>query len=165
MQAVPQLSELAVEQVPQRRGMAVAVISAALVVGSGVLVVDDSCPGPHPTGCGESVVLDPAVSDRQRPSGGSGDRRRPGIGLHPASISEAGAVVAHLGQDPRAGDLAQAGEAGDDGVVMVLLERLKCGLAEALDAGALDVERGEESERLVAEGLFDQWLVVEYRFP
>ncbi|MGW4411807.1 hypothetical protein ACWEJ6_47855 [Nonomuraea sp. NPDC004702] len=52
----------------------------------------------------------------------------PANALRESGAGEAGAVVADLSQDPRAGLVGDAGETGDDLVVGVLLERLFGGL-------------------------------------
>lgn len=78
------------------------------------------------------------VADRLRPSG-PGDRGGAGVGRECVGVGEAGSVVADLSEYAGAGEVAEAGEAGDDLVVGVLGEDLGDGLAELVDAGALGV--------------------------
>lgn len=99
-----------------------------------------------------------AVGDGDRAARGAGDRRGPGIGLQCAGIGEAGAVVADLGQDAGAGQLGQAWEAGDDGVVGVLAEGFGAGLGEDVGGAAGGVQGGKERQGVTAHRLLDQGL-------
>ena len=63
LQAVVELAEHLVEQVAQRGGVAVAVVSAMSVVLAGGALVDGGVGGPDPADRGEAVVLDAAVGD------------------------------------------------------------------------------------------------------
>lgn len=135
--------------------MAVAVFSSAAVVSVGVLAVDDGGEGPEPAGRGEPVVLDLAVGDRDRSSGGLGDGCGSGVCLDGSGVAEPSAVVAHLSQDLGASAVAEAREAGDDRVVGVLGEGLGGGLTEFVDVAAFDVEGGQERRGLPAECLLE----------
>jgi hypothetical protein len=57
------------------------------------------------------------------------------------------------GEHAGPGGIAKAGEASDDLVVGVLGERLGCGLAELVDAGALGVQGGQQAQGLGAHRL------------
>ena len=59
---------------------------------------------------------------QQALAGGDGDRGRAGVGLQAAGVAEPGAVIADLAQHPGAGERADAGEAGQDLRVWVLVE-------------------------------------------
>jgi hypothetical protein len=96
------------------------------------------------------------VRDGDCAAGGAGDGCGPGIDLDRSGIGEAGPVVAELGQDTGSGVVGQPGEAGDDGVVGVLVECLGCGLPEFVDVAAFGVEDREQRERLAAQGVLDQ---------
>ena len=63
LQAVVELAEHFVEQVAQRGGVTVAVVSAVSVVLAGGALVDGSVGGPDPADRGEAVVLDAAMGD------------------------------------------------------------------------------------------------------
>jgi hypothetical protein len=65
-------------------------------------------------------------------------------------------VVAELGEDPGAGIVGQAREAGDDRVVGVLLERVGGGVAEFVDLAAFDAERRQQGECLAAHGAVNE---------
>ena len=58
-----QLAEEAVEEVAQGGGVPVAVIASAAVMALCGLAMGGGVECPDPSGCGETVVLDPPVSD------------------------------------------------------------------------------------------------------
>lgn len=69
------------------------------------------CPSrqtPDPAGGGETIVLDPALGDRYRPSRGSRDRRGSRISLQRFSIGEPRPVITDFGQNTRAGGIGEA---------------------------------------------------------
>jgi hypothetical protein len=59
---------------------------------------------------GQTLVLHLAVVNDQAAAKRSGDGCRTGVGLERASVREAGAVVAELGQDTGAGQFGKAGK-------------------------------------------------------
>ena len=68
-EAVVELSDELVEQVPQGRDVVVAEASTALVVGAGAGVAADGGQRPDVTGGGNPVVLGSACTDPVRPAG------------------------------------------------------------------------------------------------
>ncbi len=127
-EAVVQAAQVAVEQVAKRGGVAFAARLAAEVVLACGAWPSGCAEGPDEAGLGEPVVFDPAVLDRDRAARGPSDWGCAGIGFQRASVSEPGPVVADLGQDSGAVEVAEAGEAGDDFLVGVLGERCRGGL-------------------------------------
>jgi hypothetical protein len=83
-----------------------------------------------------------------------------GIGLQRAGISEPGAVIAEFSEQPRSGDVAQAGEAGDDRMVRVGTERFDDGLFQVSGGGASSVQDGQQRQGLAAVGSLDQGTLV-----
>ena len=73
LEAVKELADELVEQVPCRCGVSVAVFSSASVVLASGFTMRGSSEGPDPPGRCKPVVLDAAVSDRNRLPGGSSD--------------------------------------------------------------------------------------------
>lgn len=122
--------------------------------GPGVAASGES---PDPARGGEAVVLDPAEGDRDAAPGRAGDRCGSGVGLQRAGVGEPSAVVADLGQDAGAGEVGQAGEAGDDRVVGVFAEFVGGSLLEVVGACAGGVEGREQRQGLSAHGLLDQF--------
>jgi hypothetical protein len=57
-------------------------------------------------------------------AGGPGNRGRSGVGFDRSRVSEAGSVIADLGEHPGAGESTEACEAGDDLGVRVLIKSL-----------------------------------------
>ena len=97
LQAVVELPDESVEQVPLRCGVTISVLSSTAVVLARRLAVRGSGERPYPAGGGQPVVLDPSVGDRDATSRRSGDRRRSGVGLQCPSVGESYAVVSDLG--------------------------------------------------------------------
>ena len=81
---------------------------------------------------------------------GAGDRCGPGEGFQPAGIGETGPVIADLGQHPGASQAPQAGEAGDDRGVRVLLKMGDGRLRELVDGRAGGVELAQHRRQLDA---------------
>src|SRR5437764_1880131 len=104
----------------QCRGVSVAVGSSAVVVVFGWSWSGQGGEGPEESDGVESVVFDSAAGDGDAAAGGAGDGGGAGVGLERAGVGEPGAVVADFGEHPGAGEIGQAGEAGDDRVVWVL---------------------------------------------
>ena len=91
---------------------------------------------------------------------GAGDRGGSGEGFQPAGIGETGAVIADLGEHPGTGQLPQAGEAGDDLGVRVLLKMGDRRLGQLVGGGAGGVELAQQRAQLDAHRVLDQrWLV------
>ncbi len=67
---------------------------------------------------------------------GAGDGSGAGEGFQPASVGEAVAVVADLGEHPGTGQVPQAGEAGDDLGVRAVLNMGDRRLGEIVGGGA-----------------------------
>jgi hypothetical protein len=162
---VVQLAEHPVEQVPQRGRVAVAAFAAAQVV-----LPRRGWPGgggerPAVADRGEPVVLGPPPGHGAGLARGSGDRGGPGERLQRPVVGEPGPVVTDLGQHDRAGDVGQAGEAGDDLVVRVMRERLGQGGGEAVGRVADGVQDGEQSKGLGAHRLLHQPVLAQLRNP
>ncbi|MGW5581957.1 hypothetical protein [Micromonospora chokoriensis] len=90
------------------------------------------------------------MGDGDAAPGRAGDRGRASISLQGAGIGEPGAVVADLGQNAGTGHVGQTGEACHDRVVRVLVERFAGGLVKRIHAGAFDVQRPQQCQRLDA---------------
>src|SRR5271163_91040 len=151
-----ELAEHLVEEVAQGGGVAVAVVAAVSVVPAGGTGVDGSVGGPYPSDGGEPVVLDAAVRDRGDFTRGAGDRRGPGVCLQRPVVGESGTVVTDLGKNARTGQVRQAGETGDYGVVGVLAEFFTGQLFEFVGASAGGVEHRQQRQGLAAHRLLDE---------
>ena len=78
LEAVVEASEQPVEQVTGCGGVTVAVdVSSTPVVLLGSALAGTGREGPHVAHCGEAIVFDPAVGDRQASPGGAGNRCGP----------------------------------------------------------------------------------------
>ncbi|MEG8184662.1 hypothetical protein GZH49_40240 [Nocardia terpenica] len=77
LEAVMELAEHLVEQMPQGCRVSISVCWALLVVPAGGAVLGCGGECPDPAG-GEAVVLAPAVGDGDRLAGRAGDRRESG---------------------------------------------------------------------------------------
>jgi len=137
---VIELSEELVKQVAgwQRRGGHHVLVGAGSLAGGGT--VSGRGEGPDPTCGGDRLFLMWRwVMQIQRPEV-PGDGCGSGVGLQCACVGESGAVVTDLGEHASSGRVGQAGEADDDRVVGMLLERFGDSLAEILHTGTRGVE-------------------------
>ena len=114
VQAVMQLSEELVEQVPLRLGVTVPVVSASPVMRVGSRRRPQRTQGPQEPGMGESLIFDVAVSDDTAFAAGAGDRRGARIGFQRSGIGEPCSVVADFGEHPGGGQRTQTGETQQD---------------------------------------------------
>jgi len=149
-QAVVELTEHLVEQVPQCGRMPVSMVSSAQVVLAAGRGSRRGRKRPGVPDAREPVVLRAPTYDAAGLARRLGDRCRPGERLERSVIAEPGAVIAHLCQDHRATGVGQAGEAGNDLVVRVLGEGSggRCGelvhgprLRTATDVGRAEAGR------------------------
>lgn len=76
-----ELAEELVEEVAGSGGITVAVVTPLAVVLAGGLAARGCGECPHPVNVSEPVVLDVAMGNGDRPSGGASDRRGSGAGL------------------------------------------------------------------------------------
>lgn len=143
LQAVVELAEHLVEQVPDRGCMAVAVVAAASVVLLAGPWQNDQGGAPDPADGGQAVVLDSPVGDGDRFAGSPGDGGGPGVCLQCSGIGESGPVVADLGEHPGSGEVCKTREACDDGVVRVLAKLGGGCLFEFIGSGAGSIEHGQ----------------------
>src|ERR1700752_875457 len=98
LQAVVELTDHAVEQVPLGLGVPVAPFTPSPVVGVGSGRGPERGEGPEEARRDESVVLDEAASDVVLLAGSTGDRCGACIGLQGAGVGEAVTVISDLGQ-------------------------------------------------------------------
>jgi hypothetical protein len=84
-----------------------------------------------------------------------------GEGLQAAGVGEGGSVVADLGQDPGAGQIPQAGEAGDDLGVRVLFKMGDRRLSQLICGGTGGLELARQRGQLDAHGVFDHGRLVQ----
>ncbi len=140
LEAVVQLAEELVEQVSL--GLMVPVPGRAAGVEVVACTRRSAQRGQSPDRAhrGQSPVLDVPVQDNGLLAAGAGDRRRSGVGLQPARISEAAAVVSDFGEHPGAGQLSEAGKAGDDLRVRVLVKMGRRRLRELVGRDACGIE-------------------------
>ena len=111
LQAVVELAEELVEQVPLGLVVPISGGAAGVEVAARAGRGAQRRQGPdRADGC-QAAVLDVSVQHHGFLAAGAGDRGGSGEGFEPAGVSEAGAVVADLGEHPGAGQLSQAGEA------------------------------------------------------
>lgn len=103
-----QLAEHLVEQVPHRWRVAVTVGAPPQVVLAGRAFLRHRGEGPDLSGGGQAVVIDAPMSDRDRLTGGPGDRTRSGISLQRSVVGESCAVVTDLGENPSAGEIGES---------------------------------------------------------
>jgi hypothetical protein len=100
------------------------------------------------------------VQDNGFLAAGAGDGSRSGESLQSAGISEAGAVITDLGEHPGAGQHPQAGEAGDDFGVRVVLKMGDRRLSKRVGGGAGGLELAQQRGQVNAHRLFhDRGLV------
>src|SRR5205807_6720506 len=112
--------------------------------------------GPLVAGIGEPPIARQASQDDPARAGRLRDRRTARVVLSRFRMSEAGSVVAELGQNPGAEDDAKSGKTAVDLGVRVLL---KTGGQLRLQAGKLIVEFPQDADRrrhALAIGLADQ---------
>ena len=140
LQAVVKLTEEFVEQVSLGLVIPVSGGAASVEVAAGARRGAQRSQGPDRADSGQSPVLDMTVQPNGFLPAGAGDRGGSGEGFQPTGIGEAGAVIADLGQHPGAGQHPQAGKAGDDLGVRVLLKMGACRLGELVGGGAGGVE-------------------------
>jgi hypothetical protein len=144
VQAVVKLTEELVEQVSLGLVVPVSGGAAGIEVATGARRGAQRSQGPDRADGGQAPVLDMAVQHNGFLPAGAGDGRRPGESLQPAGLSEAGPVIADLGQHPGTGQHPQAGEAGDDLGVRVLLKMGDRRLGESVGGGAGGVELAQQ---------------------
>src|SRR3954453_19890412 len=135
-----QAAEEAREEVALGGGVSVSCVATAVVVGAGSGRGAEGGERPVAARGVEAVVLDASVQHGRGFAAGPRDRRRAGVGLESLGVMEAGPVIADLGQDAGAGQRTEAGEAGDDRGVWMLLEGLGGGMLELVRGSAAGVE-------------------------
>lgn len=120
LQAVMELAEELVEQVPLGLAVPVSGGAAGIEVAAGARGAAQRRQRPYRADGGQAPVFDMPVCHDGFLAAGAGDRRRSGEGLQPARVGETGAVVSDLGQHPGTGQASQPRKAGDDRGVRVL---------------------------------------------
>ncbi len=150
LQAVVELAEELVEQVPLGLVVPVSGGAAGVEVAAGTGRRPQRREGPDRADRGETPILDMAVQHYGFLAAGAGDRCGSGEGFESAGISEAGAVIADLGEYPGAGQHPQAGEAGDDLGVRVLVKMGDRRLGEISSGGAGGLELTQQCGELDA---------------
>jgi hypothetical protein len=151
LQAVVKLAEEFVEQVslglvvPVSGGAAGIEVAARARRGAQRSQRPDRADGSQPP------VPDMAMQHNGFLATGTGDRSRSSEGFQPAGVSEAGAVIADLGKHPGAGQHSQAGEAGDDLGVRVLLKMGDRRLGQLVGGRAPGVELAQQCSQLDAD--------------
>lgn len=160
VKAVVKLAEELVEQVSLGLLMPVSGGAAGVVVSARARRGTKRSQGPDRADGGQTPVFDVPVQDNGFLAAGAGDGRRSGESLQSAGISEAGAVVTDLGEHPGAGQHPQAGEAGDDLGVRVLLKMGDRRLGECIggSAGGLELpQQGGEVDMPIAFSTTGGW--------
>jgi hypothetical protein len=122
VQAVMQLAEELVEQVPLCLGVTVPVVSASPVMRVGSRRRAQRAQGPQEPRMCQSLILDVAMGDDMAFAAGAGDRRGAGIGFQRSGIGETGSVVADFGEHPGGGQRTETGETEQDPGIGVLVE-------------------------------------------
>lgn len=159
LERVVELAQEAVEQISLGRRVPVSCATSAAVVLICSFRSLQGCERPEKFCCHEPVVFDEPPAHVSLLPGGSGDRRRPGVGLQRPCIGEAGTVIADLGQDPCTELDAEAGEAQEDLRVWVLEERcLHCD-GELVGSPACRVELEQQGGELEAHRVLDGFRV------
>ena len=161
LQAVVQLAEEFVEQVSLGLAVPVSGGAAGVEVAAGAGRGAQRRQRPHRADGGQAPVFDMPMQHNGFLAAGAGDRGGSGEGFQPAGIGEAGAVVADLGQYPGAGQIPQAGKAGDDHGVRVLLKMGDRRLGQRIDGAAGGVELAQQRGQLNPHGVFDEWRLVQ----
>jgi hypothetical protein len=160
VQAVVELAEEFVEQVSLGLAVPVSCGAAGIEVSSGAGRGAQRRQRPDRADGGQAPVFDMPMQHNSFLAAGAGDRRRTGESFQPAGVSEAGAVVANLGQYPGAGQLPQAGKAGDDRGVRVLLKMGDRRLGQLIGGCTSGIELAQQCGQLDAHRVFDRgWLV------
>jgi hypothetical protein len=155
VQAVVELAEEFVEQVPLGLAVPVSGGAAGIEVAAGTRGAAQGGQRPNRADRGQAPVFDMPMQDNGFLAAGAGDRGGPGEGFQPAGVGEAGSVVADLGEHPGTGQIPQAGKAGDDGGVRVLLKMGDRRLGEFVDGGAGSVELAQQRGKLDTHRVFD----------
>ena len=160
LQAVVELAEELVEQVPLGLVVPISGGAAGVVVATGARRRTQRSQRPDRPDGGQASVFDMPVQHNGFLAAGAGDRCGSGERFEPAGVGEAGAVVADLGQHPGTGELPQTGEAGDDLGVRVLLKMGDRRLGELVGSGAGRVELTQQRGEVDAHRVFDLlWLM------
>lgn len=124
--------------------MAVAVVFAPVVVGASAGGGGQGGECPHIADRGQAAVLHSAVDHGVVASAGAGDGGGAGVGLQCPGVGEAAAVVTDFAEQSGAGQVSEAGEAGDDGVVGVGAEGGDGCVLQGGGSGAGGVEDGQQ---------------------
>ncbi|MDQ0604881.1 hypothetical protein QF037_009226 [Streptomyces canus] len=163
LEAVKELAEHPMEQVPESGRMEVTAGPAAPVVGIRAAGGGQGGEGPEKARVVQAVVLDPSAADVVVLAGGPGDGGRARVRLQPTGVVESRPVVADLGEDAGAELGAQARKAQHHLGVGVFAERLLGRFSEFVDRVAGRVELPQQSEHLLAQGLLDELRVTGLR--
>ena len=110
LEAVVELAEELVEQVPLGLVVPISGGAAGVVVAACARRCAKRSQSPDRADGGQAPVFDMPVQDNGFLAAGAGDWGGSGEGFQPAGVSEAGAVVADLGQDPGTGQHPESGE-------------------------------------------------------
>ena len=160
LQAVVELAEELVEQVPLGLVVPVSGGAATVVVTAGTGRGPQRSQRPDRADRGQAPIFDMPVQHNGFLAAGAGDRRGPGEGFQPAGIGKPAAVIADLGQHPGTGQVPQTRKAGDDLGVRVLLKIGDRRLGQLLDGRAGGVELAQQRAQLNPHRVFDhRWLV------
>ena len=136
VQAVVELAEELVEQVPLSLVVPVSGRAAGVEVAAGAWGGAQRCQRPDRADGSEAPVLDMPMQHNDFLAAGAGDRSGSSEGFEPAGIGETSAVITDLGQRPGTGQVPQPGKAGDDLGVRVLLKMGDRRLDQLLGRGA-----------------------------
>jgi hypothetical protein len=110
LQAVVELAEELVEQVPLCLVVPVADGAAGIEVAAGAGRGAQRSQGPDRADRGQAPVFDVPVQHHGFLAAGAGDRRGAGEGFQPAGVGEKAVVVADLGQHPGTGQVPETGK-------------------------------------------------------
>lgn len=156
LEAVEELADHAVEQVPLCLCMSVPALASTPVVGVRSGRGLQRGEGPEEAGVVEPVVLHSAAADVVLLAGGAGDGGRARVCLEAAGVGEPGAVVSDLGEHPGAELDAETGKAEDHVSVRVLRESLLHRLGEVVSGCAGGLQLPQQGEHLLTERVLDQ---------
>ena len=155
LQAVVELAEELVEQVPLGLVVPVSGGSAGIEVAAGARRGAQRSQCPDRADGSQTPVFDMPVQHNGFLAAGAGDWCGSGESLESAGIGETGSVIADLGQHPGTSQFPQAGEASDDLGVRVLLKMGDRRLGEFLGCRAGGLELAQQRGELDAHRIFD----------
>jgi transposase InsO family protein len=154
-QAVVELADELVEQVPECGDVVVTEVAASLIVGSSGGVVSDRGERPDVAGGGEAVILGSSCADPVRLARCSGHGRSTDVCLERSAVGEPVGVVPDLGKKTSSGQGTGTWERRDDRRLTVFDEHGLDPSGQFVDGVAYRVELADQAAELDAHGVGD----------